>query len=211
MVTTATPRAPAVPVDVLLVDDHATFAESLAFVLDADPRFDRVTRVASLGEARAVARSTSWSLAVVDVALPDGDGTGLLAELRELKPHSRLVVLTAHPRSGVLTRAESGGADCVLAKGEALDRLLDVLAGERPAPPIDTTPPLAHALTARELDVVRLLAAGQDARRTAATLGVSVHTVRDHTKSLFAKLGVHSQVEAVVAAHRAGLINLDRV
>jgi two-component system response regulator DesR len=62
------------------------------------------------------------------------------------------------------------------------------------------------ALTAREYDVLRELGRGQDATRLAATLGISVYTARDHIKALMAKLGVRTQLDAVVTASRLGLI-----
>ncbi|GAA0909041.1 hypothetical protein GCM10009558_097410 [Virgisporangium aurantiacum] len=63
-------------------------------------------------------------------------------------------------------------------------------------------------LTDREFDVLRQLGQGRDASRAAAALGISLHTARDHIKGLLAKLGAHSQLEAVVAAQRLGLITI---
>ncbi len=201
----ATTRAPAT---VLVVDDHAVFAESLAFVLDGDARFGRVDVAPTAAVARDCLRERGYDIAVIDVQLDDGSGLDLLDEVYGVGPAPRAFVLTAHPRPDVVERARARGAVAVLAKGTGLEDLLDALAS--PGEPSDAWPahPQAGLLSPRELEVVRLLAAGQDVQAVARTLGLSIHTVRDHVKSLLEKLGAHHQLGAVVAAHRAGLITL---
>jgi two-component system response regulator DesR len=79
----------------------------------------------------------------------------------------------------------------------------------RPVVEAEACPPAARiGLTHREYDVLRQLGQGLDASRIATALGISLHTTRDHIKSVMAKLGVHSQLGAVVSAERLGLISL---
>lgn len=80
---------------VLLVDDHATFREPLAFMFDREAGFEVVAGAGSLAEARRMLDGID--LAVVDLDLPDGDGTELIGELRAANPHGMVLVLTARP------------------------------------------------------------------------------------------------------------------
>ncbi len=199
-------------VEVLLVDDHDVFVESLAFVLGADDRFGGTTVARSVAQARATLADPGLVLdvAVVDVALPDGDGTDLVAPLLEARPGVRVLVLTAHPRPEVVARALRAGAAGVLPKGTGLQVLLEAISGESAGLPWATAEPaVASPLTPREVEVIRYLARGHDARGVARELGLSAYTVRDHIKSVLLKLGVDSQLDAVLAAHRAGLVDLD--
>lgn len=199
-------------VEVLLVDDHDVFVESLAFVLGADDRFGEARVARSLEQARELLAGPELGVdvAVVDVALPDGDGTELVGPLLEARPGARVLVLTAHPRPEVVARARRAGAVGVLPKGTGLQVLLDAIAGEAEGLPWAAAEPAESPLTAREVEVVRHLARGHDARGIARELGLSAYTVRDHIKSVLLKLEVHSQLDAVLAAHRAGLVDLDR-
>lgn len=199
--------------EVLLVDDHDVFVESLAFVLGADDRFGEARVARSVAHARELLADPGLvvDVAVVDVALPDGDGTDLVGPLLEARPGVRVLVLTAHPRPEVVARARRAGAVGVLPKGTGLQVLLDAIAGEADDLPWASAEPVAESpLTAREVEVVRHLARGHDARGIARELGLSAYTVRDHIKSVLLKLEVHSQLDAVLAAHRAGLVDLDR-
>ena len=199
-------------VEVLLVDDHDVFVESLAFVLGADDRFGEARVARSVAQARELLAGPELAVdvAVVDVALPDGDGTDLVEPLLEARPGTRVLVLTAHPRPEVVARARRAGAVGVLPKGTGLQVLLDAIAGETEGLPWAAAEPPESPLTAREVEVVRHLARGHDARGIARELGLSAYTVRDHIKSVLLKLEVHSQLDAVLAAHRAGLVDLDR-
>lgn len=198
--------------EVLLVDDHDVFVESLAFVLGADDRFGEARVARSVAHARELLAAPGLvvDVAVVDVALPDGDGTDLVEPLLEARPGTRVLVLTAHPRPEVVARARRAGAVGVLPKGTGLQVLLDAIAGEAEGLPWAAAEPAESPLTAREVEVVRHLARGHDARGIARELGLSAYTVRDHIKSVLLKLEVHSQLDAVLAAHRAGLVDLDR-
>lgn len=188
---------------VVAVDDHRTFAELMRLGLDAQPDIHCVAVAHTAAEARDVARRVNYDAALVDLGLPDGDGADLVGELRRTHPASRIVVLTAHPRSDTARRALAAGANIVLPKQGRLDAVLRAL--REPAP--DAAEPVADGgLSRRQLDVLCLLADGLDVRGIAERLGLSVHTVRDHVKAILAQLGAHTQLEAVVVAVRRGIL-----
>lgn len=198
---------------VLLIDDHRVFTDLLALTLDMQPDLRCVGVAHTVADGLATAAAVEFDVAIVDLQLPDGPGFGAIAPLLEMRPHARIVVLTAHPRAALAERAIAMGAVAFLAKDGALAEILTAVrhaAVERPvicAELRQVTGAALH-LTPRELDVLRELGAGSDAPRIAAALGISMYTTRDHIKSILAKLDVHSQLEAVVTAGRLGLIEI---
>jgi DNA-binding NarL/FixJ family response regulator len=143
-------------------------------------------------------------LVLVDLGLPDDSGLQLVAELAWRIP---VLVLTAHPRVDLVRRATAAGAAGFLAKDMPLHEILVAAHAALAGTPVRSWEPdrLVH-LTGRELDVLAGLGRGRDTSRIATELGISVHTTRDHIRAVLAKLGAHSQLEAVVTADRLGLI-----
>ncbi|WP_052337097.1 response regulator transcription factor [Nocardioides alkalitolerans] len=192
------------PLSVLVVDDHAVFADALAFALSTDPVFGRVGTSGDAAGAVAAMEDDPYALLVVDVDLGtargDGeDGIALAARLLARWPASRAVVLTAHPLPQVVRRATAAGAVGVLAKGAGLDEVtaaLLVAAGRS-----DVAAPFVAAgaddegasLTTREVEVLQLLADGLDVRDDGAaenahgTASIALHVV---TGLLTLSLGV---------------------
>ncbi len=108
---------------VLLVDDHATFREPLAFMFEREPDFEVVAQAGSLTEARCVLEGAD--LAVVDLDLPDGDGTELLGELRSANPRGMVLVLTASSEREAHARAVEAGAAGVLHKSVRIGDVIE--------------------------------------------------------------------------------------
>lgn len=104
----------------LLVEDHAMFRDALAFVLDRHPDMEVAARAGSLAECRALGCLDAVDVAVLDIRLPDGDGTDLIGELREANPGVRVLILTASIDAGIAGRAEGLGADGLLNKTASL-------------------------------------------------------------------------------------------
>lgn len=218
--TTLDPSAPSTRV--LVVDDHRTFAELLSRALDAEPDLDCVGHSLTAEDGIAEAIRLTPDIVLMDLHLPGRDGISATAELTSRDPDLKVLILTAHASPMELTRAGAAGASGFLAKDGSLDDVLDALRTARRGSLIlpvailaeftrSATPPLTgltSALTPRELEVLYLLGHGRDPRGIAKELGVSVHTCRGYVKSILAKLDVHSQLEAVVVASRAGLIRL---
>lgn len=202
----------------VVVDDHRTFAELLTMGLEAHPR---LTCVGSASDARSaltlVAREQP-DVVVMDIRLGADSGVEVTAQLIERWPHTAVVVLTAFPTPSLMSDVVRAGASALLPKDGALDDLLDTVLSAQPR--LFTMPPrLAETmmkprdddpvspLTPREKDVLQQLALGRDVRAISRELGISVNTCRSYVKSVLAKLDVHSQLEAVVAAHQRGILD----
>lgn len=208
---------------VLVVDDHRTFAELLSRALDAEPDLECVGHAQTSSEARDAVARLNPDLVLMDVHLPDRDGISTTAELLTEHPELKVLILTAHASIADIDRAATAGASGFLAKDGSLSDLLGALRTARSGSlilPEDLITRLSQVsdvdrtrrqwhLTPRELEVLRLLGLGRDPRAIAKELGLSLHTCRDHVKRVLAKLGAHSQLEAVVVAARTGLIRLD--
>jgi DNA-binding NarL/FixJ family response regulator len=101
---------------VMLVDDHADFRRLVAAWIDREPGLEVVAQAGSLDEARRHAASVGCDVAVLDMGLPDGVGSDLIAELREICPGSAVLVLSASLDAANLARAREAGADEILDK-----------------------------------------------------------------------------------------------
>ena len=211
---------------VLLVEDHATFREPLAFMLNREPEFEVVAQVGSLAEARGMLEGID--LAVVDLDLPDGNGTELIGELRAANPHGMVLVLTASAEREAYARAVEAGAAGVLHKsssirdvieaarrlvaGEAVlstDEVIELLRlADRRREQDRETLRAVESLTPRELEVLGLLAEGLSDKEISERLNVGIGTVRNHAVNIFNKLGVHSRLQALLFAVRHGIVDV---
>jgi DNA-binding NarL/FixJ family response regulator len=216
---------------VLLVDDHSAFREPLAFMFEREPDFEVVGQADSLAEARRVLGiiENEVDLAVVDLDLPDGDGTELVGELRAANPRAIVLVLTASIKRETHARAVEAGAAGVLDKtsriGEVIEASRRLVEGESILSTEEVVELLRLAdrrrerdreaersieqLTPREWEVLRLLAEGLSDKEIAGRLYVGSGTVRNHVVSIFGKLGVHSRLQALLFAVRYGLIDVE--
>ena len=210
------------PLGILVVDDHHVFAQLVAIMLSNHEDLECLGIATDVDNALAMATTLEPDLVLMDVQLGDGDGIAATAELVRRKPHLRVVVLSAFIDRPLMQRAAAAGACALLPKDGDLSEMLHVLRtaqrGDFVVQPkllrelvIDRRVPAQRLspLTTRELEVLRLLAAGLDAGVIARELGISLNTCRGYVKNLLAKLGAHSQLEAVVIAMRNGLIGLD--
>ena len=216
------PAEPGERTRVLVVDDHRTFAELLSKALDAEFDMECVGHAQDAGEALVAVARLRPDVVLMDVHLPDRDGISTTAELVRDDPDLKVLILTAHASLADVERAAAAGASGFLAKDGSLTEVLGGLRTARRGSLIlpdglldrlsavgEGDPAMDHwQLTPRELEVLRLLGHGRDPRGIAKDLGVSLNTCRGYVKAVLAKLGVHSQLEAVVVATRAGLIRL---
>jgi DNA-binding NarL/FixJ family response regulator len=205
---------------VLLVDDHRMFTELLTQQL-REHRGIEVTGVAhTAAEALATVRNDPPDVAVLDYRLPDGNGAALAAQLHSDHPQLRMVMLTGYQDEATLREAVEAGCCGFITKDLAVDEVVASVrtahAGGAPISPalLARLLPSFHkdskhirvSLTARELQVMQLLAEGVSNREIAERLFISSHTVRNHVQRIITKLGVHSKLEAVAVAGRLGLV-----
>lgn len=210
----------------LLVEDHATVREAMAAALEAEPDVRDVRQACSLAEARAMLDDVD--VAVIDLVLPDGSGADLIEDVRRRSPDAQALIITARTDRLAAASAVERGAAGVLSKeghlhdvmaairrlrrGEPLMPLTEVvellrLAGQRRERELDDRRVL-DSLTPREHEVLQLLADGLDNREAAARLHVSPRTHRNHVANILGKLGVHSQLQALLFALRYGIVEI---
>ena len=213
---------------ILLVEDHASFRQTLAFVFDREPEFEVVAQAGSLAEARKVRDGLKVDLGVIDLALPDGEGIELLKDLREVNPNFTALVLTASLDRAEHARAVESGAACILHKSAGVDEILDAtrrlgegetllsqeeliallrLAGQSREEEREARASIEQ-ITLREREVLQALGEGLSNKEIAAKLHVSVDTERTHMMNILNKLGVHSRLQALLFAARHGLIEI---
>ena len=213
---------------ILLVEDHTSFRQTLAYVFDHQPGFQVVAQAGSLAEARRAMDGSRADLGVIDLSLPDGEGTDLIAELRDANPHFAALVLTASLDRAEHARAVEAGAASVLHKSADVDDILDAtrrlgegeplisqqelvellrLAGQNREEELEARVSIEQ-ITPREQEVLISLAEGLSNKEIAAKLHMSVDTERTHMMNILNKLGVHSRIQALLFAARHGLVEI---
>jgi len=212
--------APGAGATVVIIDDHQVFAELLGEVLVARG-LDVVGIHRTLDGGMAAVAERTPDLVVLDHRLPGDTGASSVRALKRRSPSTRVLMLTAADERAVLLEAMNAGCDGFVTKrqdiAEVLAAVAAVLRGDTPISPdmagalIARRPgPLGGDLTARESEVLQLIGAGRSNQHVAQELGISVNTVRNHVQHILAKLGAHSQLEAVAIASRMGLLRSSR-
>ena len=196
-------------------------------MLERESEFEVVGQVGSGAEAQALDRQSleDVEVAIVDLALPDGDGLDLL---EDLSSRTVTLVLSASLETGRFARAVESGAYGVLHKSTPIKEIVDAVrrlkAGEALLSPGDVIEMLrlvnrerqeelsvrraVERLTPREREVLQALAEGLESKEIADKLNVTVETERTHMVNILHKLGVHSRLQALVFAARHGIVQI---
>lgn len=195
---------------VLLIDDDSMVRSWVRLALDGS-EFRLVGEAGSAAEATDLVERRNPDLLLVDYRLPDALGTQLVRVLREAGIGAPAIVMTANPERGFNEAAREGGAQGTALKSGSPYELLETLRTVvRGATAFDRRHPQRPAgrgaLSPREREVVRLVAAGSTNREVAAALGVREETVKTLLARTYAKLGVRRRAEAVAEAQRQGLL-----
>ena len=199
---------------VLVADDHVTVREGLAAIIGRQPDMAVAAEAATGQAAVDLWREHRPDVTLMDLRMPVMDGAVAIAEIRRADPAARIIVLTTFDTDSDISRAIRAGAKGYLLKDTEREELLDTIrrvhAGETCIPPAVVAKLAAgmstESLTARELDVLRMLAAGRSNKEIAIKLSITETTVKSHLRSIFTKLGVLSRTEAVTVASRRGLV-----
>jgi DNA-binding NarL/FixJ family response regulator len=205
---------------VLIVDDHHTIAELLAIALDTEAGFECVGTASGTAAALEVAMRTRPDIVVMDIELGPESGLAATRRIRDVLPDTVVVVVSAHCDPSWVAKAAQAGASAFAAKSGSLRDMVEVLRNARNgsmlvAPALfqpvaqrsSTRDEPYGKLTARELDLLVLMGEGAAPKEIASVLGITLNTCRGYVKAVHHKLGVRSQLEAVVKAQRLGLIS----
>lgn len=202
---------------ILIVDDHPMVLKGLIATLEPEPDMEVVASAATGRRAIELFREARPDITVMDITMtPEMTGIEAIAAIRREFPNARIVVLSASQGDDTIYRALQAGAATYLLKDTLGDNLVPIIrevhAGGGPIPP-EVGRKLADrvlqiGLTAREIEVLRLIAEGLRNKEIAASLTISVQTAEFHVKNILAKLGVNDRTKAVTVAMRRGIIDI---
>jgi DNA-binding NarL/FixJ family response regulator len=201
---------------VLTVDDHALLRKGIAALVNAEPDMKLVDEASNGQEAIEKFRLHRPDVTLMDLQMPELDGAEAIAAIHEEFPDARIVVLTTYTGDAQVLRALKAGARAYILKGhvhrELLDTIRAVHAGQKRIPP-DVAAELAEhaaedALTEREIDVLRLIAAGNSNKLIADQLEIGEATVKSHVTNILSKLGANDRAHAVTIGLKRGIIEL---
>jgi DNA-binding NarL/FixJ family response regulator len=194
---------------ILLVDDHSLVRDGVEAILQLEKDIDHIGHAASAAEALSMVQKDLPDLVLLDRRMPDGDGFDLLAELQKIRPHLRVIMMTASTTRQEVELARSLGAAGHLPKtirrAALIEAIRTVLAG---GTCFESVAPAAPLLSPRELQVLENLRRGLSNQDISRVLEISEHTVKAHMKVIFVKLGAASRAEAVTRGFELGLLNL---
>ena len=202
---------------ILTVDDHPLLRKGIAALVNAEPDLKLVAEASNGEEAIGAFRSHRPDVTLMDLQMPGIDGTEAIVRIRDEFPNARIIVLTTYTGDIQVLRALRAGARAYLLKGHVHKELLETIravhAGQKRIPP-DVAAELAeHAmddeLTEREIDVLKLVAAGNANKHIADQLSIGEATVKSHVSNILSKLGANDRSHAVTIGLKRGIIELD--
>lgn len=211
-------------VRVLIADDQTLFRVGLARLLSEDPRVEVVGQAGDGLEAVRLARSLQPDVVLMDLKMPELDGIEATRRIVAEQPSVRVLLLTGFEADNHVLQALRAGASGYILKDSRPDSivssLLAVQAGERVMASVvanrvlemltgtTTAKEFYDGLTAREIEILKLLAAGKANKQIAFQLKISEKTVRNHVSNMYEKLGIYDRSQAVLYAVRKGLVEV---
>lgn len=201
---------------ILAVDDHPVLRQGLAALLSNESDMQLVAEAANGLEAIEQFRLHRPDVTLLDVQMPEMDGIEAIRSIRAEFAHARIIVLTTYAGDALAQRALKAGAQGYVLKGllrkELLDTIRAVHRGQKKVS-LDVAIQLAHhtaddALSDREVQVLKLVAAGNSNKRIANHLSITEETAKGHVRSILDKLGASDRTHAVTVALTRGIIQL---
>jgi len=201
---------------ILTVDDHPMLREGIAAVLASEQDMILVAEASNGREAVEQFRAHHPDVTLMDVQMPEVNGIDAIVKIREEFPDARIIVLTTYTGDAQAARAFKAGAYGYLLKNmvrkELIDTIRTVHAGKKRIPPEIAIDMAQHhsddALTLREIEVLREVAAGNANKMVAQLLNISEETVKAHMRSILSKLGANDRTHAVTIAVKRGIIEI---
>lgn len=204
-------------IKVMVVDDHPLMRVGVASIVNARADMTVVAQASTGEEAVALFLKHKPDVTLMDLRLPGMSGVDSIRSIRETHPRARFVVLTTYEGDADIHRALEAGAQGYVIKGMPYQTLVEALQrvhkGGRFLPP-----PVARALasrmpdselSAREQEVLSLLASGKSNKDIAASLRIAEATVKCHVSVILSRLGVEDRTQAVVTALQRGIVHMD--
>jgi len=202
---------------ILTVDDHPLLRRGIAALVNAEADMKLIAEASNGEEAIELFRSHRPDVTIMDLQMPTVDGLEAIHRIREECPAARIIVLTTYTGDVQALRALKAGARAYILKGHVHKELLETIravhAGQKRIPP-DIAAELAdHAtddeLTEREIDVLRLIGAGNANKQIADQLSIGEATVKSHVTNILSKLGANDRAHAFSIGLKRGIIELD--
>jgi len=201
---------------ILTVDDHPLLRKGIAALVSAESDMQLVAEASNGQEAIEKFRLHRPDVTLMDLQMPDMNGTEAITRIQSEFPEARIVVLTTYAGDTQALKALKAGARGYILKGHVHRELLEIIravhAGHKRIP-ADIAAELAEhaaddALSPREIDVLRLIAAGNANKIIADQLSIGEATVKSHVTNILSKLGANDRAHAVTIALKRGIIEL---
>lgn len=198
------------------MDDHPLLRDGISALIGAEPDMAVAGEAATGREAISQFKLKRPDVTLMDLQMPDTGGIEAIIAIRGESPNARIIVLTTYTGDVQVIRALKAGARAYLLKGRVNTELLEIIravhSGQKRIPPEIAAELADHAteddLSAREIDVLRLIATGNSNKEIAAKLSITEETVKNHVTHILAKLGASDRTHAVTIGIRRGFIEL---
>ena len=204
------------PIRILAVDDHPLLRSGIAALVDTQADMRMVGEASNGNEAVQLHRELNPDVTLMDLQMPGMSGLDAIISIRTEQPSARIIVLTTYAGDVLAQRALKAGAQAYVLKSlvrtEILNTIRDVYAGEKQVQAdvaAEIAKHMTHALlTARELEVLKLVASGYANKVISAHLDIDEETTKSHIKNILAKLDARDRTHAVSLSLKRGIILL---
>jgi len=201
---------------ILSVDDHPLLREGIAALVNAEPDMKLIAEACTGEEAIDKFRSYRPEITLMDLQMPGMNGVDAIARIRNEFSEARIIVLTTYTGDAQVLRALKAGARGYVLKGHVHRELLDIIravhSGQKRIPPEIAAELADHAmddeLSSRQIEILRLIAAGKANKNIADQLNIGEATVKSHVTGILSKLGANDRTHAVTIGLKRGIIDL---
>ncbi len=206
------------PIRCLVADDHAVVREGVAATLELYDEFQVVAKAKNGREAVGLFREHRPDITLMDLNMPEMGGVEAITQIRDEFPDARIIILTTYDGDEDIFRGLRAGAKAYLLKEGSVEQLIETVHAVHRGQvriPQEVAAKLAvrmtsSELTAREMEVLRLVVAGNSNAQIGEALFITEATVKAHVNSILSKLDVSDRTQAVTTALRRGIVHLDR-